>query len=174
MVLPDEGGILEQVQINRLQRAIRQAGEAEAAHLQRADVPVGEAHLQPGELVAEEADVEGGVVGHQDTVRNESTEEREDLLRFGLAGEHLVGDAVDRLDDGRDRDPGVDQGREFPDDGAVFDGDRADLDDPVALSRRQSGRFEIDDHMALIHAAFSFSRAVAFAGCRPHTEATPG
>ena len=157
MVLPEEGRVGKEVQINRLQGAVRQAGEAEAAHLQRADVPVREAHLQPGELVAEKADVEGGVVGHQDAVCNEGAEERENLLRFGLAREHLVGDAMNRLYDRWDRDPGINQGREFPDDGTVFDGDRADLDDPVALSRRKPGRFDIDDHMT-VKCAHSFFR----------------
>ena len=47
----------------------------------------------------------------------------------------IATDAVDRLHNGWNRNPGVDQGREFPDDGAVFNGNRADLDDPVALPR---------------------------------------
>jgi hypothetical protein len=149
VVLPVEAGLRKEVQVDRFQRAVDQAGEAEAAHLQRTDVPVGKAHFQPGELVAEKADVEGGVVCHQDAVGNEGAEAREGLLRRRLACEHLVGDAVDRLDDGRDRDPGVDQGCEFLYDGAVFDGNRADLDDPVALPRRKPGCFEIDDHMAV-------------------------
>ena len=152
MVLPMESGLGEEVQVDRLQGTIDQAGEAEAAYLQRADVPVGKAHLQPGELVAEKANVEGGVVGHQNTVRNEGAEEWQDLLRFGLALKHLVGNAVDRLHNGWNRNPRVDQGREFSDDGAVFNGNRADLDDPVALPRRKSGRFKIEDHMAMHHA----------------------
>ena len=63
MALPDKIGVGEEVQVDRLQGVVRKAGEAAAAHLQRADVPVGETHLQPGEFVAQEGDLEGGVVG---------------------------------------------------------------------------------------------------------------
>jgi hypothetical protein len=49
---------------------------------------------------------------------------------------------------GRDRDAGVDQGREFLHHGAVFKGDGADLDDPVTVARRKARRFEIDDDVA--------------------------
>ena len=87
---------------------------------------------------------------------DEGAEARQDFLRRRLAFEHLVGDAVDRLHGGGNRDSGVDQGREFLNDGAVFDGNRADLDDPVAVSRRKPCGFEIDDHMAVkfAHAFF--------------------
>jgi len=52
---------------------------------------------------------------------------------------------------GGNRDSGVDQGREF-----ANDGNRADLDDPVAMSRRKPCGFDIDDHMAVkfAHAFF--------------------
>ena len=46
MVLPEEAGVREQVQVDCFQGVVGQAGEAEAAHLQRAEMPVGEVHLQ--------------------------------------------------------------------------------------------------------------------------------
>ena len=96
-------------------------------------------------------------MGNEDAVADEFAEARKDLLRLRTAFEHLVGDPVDRLDFDRDRDPGVDQCHEFPDDGAAFDGDGADLDDPVALPRRKPGRFKIDDYVAAERIRRSFS-----------------
>lgn len=57
------------------------------------------------------------------------------ILLRRLSFEHFVSDAVDRRDVMRNRDSGVDERREFLRDGAVFDGDRADLDDPMTMSR---------------------------------------
>ena len=110
-------------------------GKKATAHLQRAEMPVGKAHLESCEFVAEEADVKDGVMGHQDTVGDEGVKARENLLRRRLTFEHLVGDAMDRLYYGRDRDSSIDERRELLHNGAVFDCDRADLDDPMAVTR---------------------------------------
>jgi hypothetical protein len=96
VVLPEEGRIREQVQIDRLQCVVGQAWEAQVAHLQCADVAMGKAHFQPGELIAQEGDLEGGVMGDEDAAGDEVIKPWEDLLGFGLAFEHLVGDPVDR------------------------------------------------------------------------------
>lgn len=149
VILPVEAGVGEEVEVDGFQGVVRKAGETAPAELQRTEVRVGEAHPQPGEFVAEEADVEGGVVGDQNALPDELVKQGKDLLRRRLPCEHLVGDPVDRLDGVGDRHPGVDQRGELPDDGPLLDGDRADLDHPVALAGRQAGRFDVDDHMAV-------------------------
>lgn len=135
VVLPEEGGIGAEVQIDCLQGVVHEAREVAPAHLQCAEMSVGKGHLQPRELVAEEADIEGGVMRDKDAAGDEIIEPREGLLRFGLAFEHLIGDPVDGRTCRRNRDSGIDERREFSDNGAVFDGDGADLDDSMAVAR---------------------------------------
>ena len=114
MALPEEGRVGEEVKIDRLQCVVGKSRETAAAHLQRADVWVGKAHFQPGELMAEKTDIEDGVVGDEDTAGDEIIKTREGLLRY---------------------------------DGTQFDGNRADLDDPVAVPWRKPLGFKIDDHV---------------------------
>jgi hypothetical protein len=173
VVLPNEVSVREQVQVDCFQCVVGQAGEAEAAHPQRTEVAMREVHLQSRELVAEETDVECGVVGDEGAVRDEGVKAREDLLRRGLSFEHFVGDPMDRLHLRRDRDSGVDKRREFLRDGAVFDGDRADLDDPMAMPRRKPGCFEIDDHVPVerVHPIFDADDSFLWADDGLHVKA---
>ena len=83
MALPEEIRVREKVQVDRLQGVVRKAGKKATAHLQRADMPVGEAQLQPGELVAQEGDLEGGVVGDEGAVGHEGGKAAEGLLDLG-------------------------------------------------------------------------------------------
>ncbi len=70
VVPPVEASLGEEVQVDRFQGAVDQAREVETARLRRADVAIGETQFAPGELVAEEVDVEGRVVGDQDALRD--------------------------------------------------------------------------------------------------------
>ncbi len=156
VALADEIGAGEEVQVDRLQGVVGEAGKLAPAHLQGADVTVGEAQLHPGEFVAQEGDLESGVVGDEDAVRDEGIKAGKGLLRLRLAFEHLPGDPVDCLDAGWDRDAGVDERREFLRDDAVFYGDGADLDDPVALAGMKPRGFEIDDDVPVERAWGTF------------------
>ena len=113
MALPEEVGVREKVQVDRLQGVVRQVQKATAAHLQGADVPVGKAQLQPGELVAQEGDFKGGVVSDEGAIGDKGGKAPEGLLCFWLAFEHIGGDPVDRLHGQRDRDASVDQSGEL-------------------------------------------------------------
>jgi hypothetical protein len=66
VVLPEEVDVREQVEVDCFQGVVGQSREAEAAHLQRTEMPVGKVHLESCKLMAEEADIEGGVVGDKD------------------------------------------------------------------------------------------------------------
>ncbi len=149
MALPEEVGLRKEVQVNRLQCVAPQAREAPPAYLQRAEAAVREANPEAGELVAEKADVEWGVVGHEDAVPDEPSKKGQGLLRRRLAFEHLVGDAVDRLHGVGDGDAGVDQRRKLLNDDALFHGNRADLDYTVAVTGRKAGGFDINHHLTL-------------------------
>jgi hypothetical protein len=128
---------------------IPQAREPDPAHLQGADVPVGESHPQPVELTAEKAKIKRGVVRDEDALPDEFVEERDDLLRRRLADQHFVRDAVNPLRTPREEDPRVDQRGELRDDITVPDVHGADLDQPVAAGGGKPRRFDVDDHVAV-------------------------
>ena len=91
--------------------------------------------------VLEEADVEGGVVGDQDTAGRELEERGQRRLDGRGVGHHRVADAGEHGDEGRDLGAGVDQGLELAEHLAAAHLDRADLGDHGSAggrSRRSS------------------------------------
>jgi len=84
------------------------------------------------EFVLEEAYVKPCVMGNDGVAGDEPVQFRKDLFGWGLAVQHGVCDAMDLLSVPGDFLFDIDQGIEFGDDFTVFDGDRADFDDPVS------------------------------------------
>ena len=120
----------------------RQQPAGEAQRVERGSRE-GAAH-EHAELVVEKAQVETGVVGHQDRVGRELEKARQDLFDRRLADEHLAVDAGDLGDLGRHRLPGVDELREGRDLAALLEAHGADLGD-LGEARRAAGGLEVDD-----------------------------
>ena len=94
--------------------------------------------------VAQEADVEGGVVGDQDGAGGEFQEGRQRGLDGRGVGDHGVADAGEDGDEGRDGGVRIDQGLELPEHLAAADLDRTDLGDHAAVLGRPAGGLEVD------------------------------
>jgi hypothetical protein len=94
--------------------------------------------------VAQEPDVEAGVVGHQGRAVREFEERGQDRFDAGGVRDHLVGDAGQARDPRVDGLAGVDEGAELADDLAALDLDGADLGDPARVGG-QAGGLEVDD-----------------------------
>ena len=95
--------------------------------------------------VAQEADVERRVVGHQHAAARELEERRQRRLDRRRVGHHRVGDAGQHGDERRDRGVRVDQGLELAQDLAAAHLDRADLGDHRARRGGPARGLEVDD-----------------------------
>ena len=112
-------------------------------------VRVVEGQAELGKFVFEETEIESGVVGDQGVGTDEAVEFGEDLGGRRLAGKHFVADTVDSAGSPRDRFVDLDEAVEFVGQATIFDDDSADFDDPVTVSERETGGFEIKDNETL-------------------------
>ena len=94
--------------------------------------------------VAQETDVERGVVGHQHAALGELEERRQHGLDRGRVGDHGVGDAGQDRDEGRDLGARVDQGLELTEHLAAPDLHGADLGDHRTGGGRAARGLEVD------------------------------
>ncbi len=101
------------------------------------------------EFVSEKAQVKSGVVGNQGVGFDEVMEVGEDLGCGRLAGEHFIADTVHPAGGPVNFLVGVDEVVKLVGQSAVFNGDCADFDNPVAIFWRKTGSFKIKDNMAL-------------------------
>jgi hypothetical protein len=93
----------------------------------------------------EEGEVEPDVVADDDRAA-EDVENLGQLLREGrLAGDHLVGNAGERGNAGRNPPLGIQQFAVIADPPATFDAGNAELDDAVAELRRRAGRLDVEE-----------------------------
>ena len=72
-----------------------------------------------------------------------------DFVGGRLTGEHFIADTVNPAGGPVNFSISVDEVVKLISQSAVFDGDRADFDNPVAISGRKTGSFKIEDNMAL-------------------------
>ena len=115
-----------------------------ARELHRAQRARGEAQARALELVAQEAVIEARVVRHQYPAGEALEQVAGEHPERGGAGDHLVGDAGERLDRTGNARFRIDQRRPLPGDLAGFGLDHRDLGDAVVRRMRASG-FQIDD-----------------------------
>ncbi|OPL14256.1 MAG: hypothetical protein AVO39_09285 [delta proteobacterium MLS_D] len=106
--------------------------------------------------MAEESEIEAGVVGDDNTVSKEIVQARQDLFGPRLACKHLIGDSMYLLNLKGYRSVDLDEAAEFFRGVAILKGNRPDLYDPVAPARGQTGRFDIEDDMAVNMKHFCF------------------
>ena len=99
--------------------------------------------LEALQLVVEEADVEGGVVGHDHRSLEELEQLGDHLLDAGGIGHHLLGDAGYLGDHRRDGPHGVHQGGEVPDLPEALDAHGSDLGD-LAGARPGAGGLQVE------------------------------
>lgn len=80
--------------VHGLQLVVSQPGEEHPAHLQRAIIRIRQSRAQKPELVPQETNIERRVMRNEDAIIDEGSKAGKRLVRFRLAEEHLVGDAV--------------------------------------------------------------------------------
>jgi hypothetical protein len=146
--LDASGQCSDKMPVDGIQFVIRQTREPLAAYFQGADMWMIENEFLPMKLLANKTRIEFGVMGDKNAVPDKCLKFRHYNFRFRLPGQHFPCDAVDLLGLPGDWPINMDQGAEFFHHVPAFNGYGADLDDPVTVSRRQTGCFDIEDDVA--------------------------
>jgi hypothetical protein len=133
----------------RIQVVARLARVELARELDRAQHPAGVAVAGAPELVPEKAVVEAGVVRDQQLALQPRQQRRGKLGEGGREGNHVVGDAGDGLDRGRDAHAGIHQGGPLGGAPARRDLDQADFGNAV-VDRVGAGGLEVKKDEGLI------------------------
>lgn len=136
--------------MHRLQFMIPQAREAVPAHFEGADMRAAESYSQQFVFAVEEAKVKPGIMRHEDAVLQESLQGREDFFWRWLSDEHLIGNAVNLRRTKGNSPRHLNQGTVFSHYVTAFQGNRSDLDDPVASPGREAGRFHVQKNVFLL------------------------
>ena len=157
-----------QVVRDKIEFETTQRWEITASEKNRIDTVNGEGLAKQMGFVGEEADIEADVMSDEDGSFNEVEKVGKDLRGTGRSGDHLLRDAGELDDEGRQTAVGIHQALKRVDDLTVAQSNTCYLDDAIG-SRSQAGCFGIEHDkfdvlQGHVRAAPGGERPLAFGG----------